>query len=418
MAYGRRARAPLLALGFAALAVVMALPTGQPPWRAASSVMAWAGTGLLVASLLLMIREPRLATLLGGLEPMVRWHHRSGVLGYVLLLGHVLALGLASWQPRPDLAWQALAPWLQGPAVTLGWAALLALMAGLAVTFAPRIHYRAWRRVHLALGAAVPVGLVHVLVAGDRGWLPWLAVALTTSALAWRWFVVNRGASALPYAVGGVRRPADGVVEARLRPLAGTLSVRPGQFVLARFLDSERYRACGEFHPFTVSGIGAGGELQIAVKALGQCSWRIQGIASGDLVRLQGPFGSFDPGAGDRPRLWVAGGIGVTPFVAALRAGPCRRPTALIYLFRRPQDGAFLAELQDQARSDPMFQLVAQSTGDAPADLGPLLAQVSGLAQREVHVCGPSPLFEALCAVLRARGVHTASIHHESFDFR
>ena len=72
--------------------VLWAWPESLPLWRSAAIVSAWAGSGLLAASLLLMVREPHLAHLLGGLENMYRWHHRSGILAYVLLLCHPLAL--------------------------------------------------------------------------------------------------------------------------------------------------------------------------------------------------------------------------------------------------------------------------------------------------------------------------------------
>lgn len=47
----------------------------------------WLGTGLIAASLLLMIRDPYWASWFGGLQQMYRWHHGMGVLGFVLLLG-------------------------------------------------------------------------------------------------------------------------------------------------------------------------------------------------------------------------------------------------------------------------------------------------------------------------------------------
>lgn len=409
---------PLLALLLATALVAWARPVDLPGWRAAAIVSAWAGTGLLVASLLLMVREPRLARLLGGLETMYRWHHRCGVGGYVLLLLHPLALAQDAWLERPALAWQVLAPWEQAWPVGLGWVALLALMLGLGVTFAPRVSYRRWRGVHVLLGPAVLLGLVHVLVLLGHEWLPWAAIAAAALGLGWRLLVSDLGLQALPYRIAAVGRPANAMVEATLHPLAGAMAVAPGQFVLARFLDSARYHACGEYHPFTVSGIAADGSLRLTIKALGRCSSQIQSIAPDSLVRLQGPFGTFLEGRADRARLWVAGGIGITPFVAALRQGPCAQPTTLVYLFRHPADAAFLDELRAVAAADPALQLLAEATGDRVPDLEALLAQVPGLAGREVHVCGPAALVQALLPMLRHRGVPDGSIHHESFDFR
>lgn len=63
------------------------------------------------------------------------------------------------------------------------------------------------------------------------------------------------------------------------------------------------------------------------------------------LILVQGPFGSFLSDIAEGPELWIAGGIGVTPFTAALRAQPRKQPTTLIYLYRTASDAAFLDEL-------------------------------------------------------------------------
>ena len=91
--------------------VPLALPLAGMAWawpgperlaqRIASILSAWAGCGALLASLVLMVRDPRLAAALGGLDSLYRWHHRSGTVGYCLLLIHPLAsLPMASTNRR------------------------------------------------------------------------------------------------------------------------------------------------------------------------------------------------------------------------------------------------------------------------------------------------------------------------------
>lgn len=414
----RRCVPALMALALAAGAVAWAFPLDVPGWRGVGIVTAWAGTALLVASLVLMVREPSLARWLGGLEAMYTWHHRSGVIAYVLLLVHPLALALDAWQERPARAWQVLAPWAQSWPVWLGWAALLLLMAGLATTFARGVAYRRWRALHYLLGLGVMLGLAHVLVLLGDEELPLVVGVMAFVALGWRLVVTDRGLSAVAYRVSRVSHPAKNVVEATLQPLATPMSLSPGQFVLARFVDSEQFRACGEFHPFTVSGMARSGALQVTIKALGACSSQVQAITAGVMVRLQGPFGDFLAPSTAGPRLWVAGGIGITPFMAALRQHPCDQATTLLYLYRTSADAAFLEELRQRQASDPMFQLLARASGPDLPDVDALLAEVDRLAERQVHVCGPAPLLNALRPRLQARGVAPGRIHFESFDFR
>lgn len=379
---GLLAPASLLALSLAG--VWWAFPSGLPFWRAVAIVTAWAGTGLLVGSLALMVRAPPWAELMGGLDNMYRWHHRGGVIGYELLLCHPLALGLAGLEESPRTAWLALAPWDLSWPEWLGWLGVLFLMAGLLSTFGKRIGYRPWRAFHYLTALGVASGLAHVFVLlGETGvFVGFIAIAAVS--FVWRLLAIDRGLAAHPFRVAQVTTKARDTIEATLAPCAGALPVVPGQFVLAAFGDGPAYRGCREFHPFTVSRIGSDGVLSVGIKALGPCSRRIQSLEPGVLLRLQGPFGGFLAGARKAPQLWIAGGIGITPFIASVRAGELPRPTTLIYLYREEGDAAFLDELKARAASDPDFELIAEAGGNRVPDVAGLLSRVARLSDRQV----------------------------------
>ncbi len=414
----RRFGAPLVVIAPTLAVVWWAFPDGLTIWRTVAIATAWAGCGLLVANLVLVVREPHVARLLGGLESMYQWHHRSGLLAYVLLLCHPLALAFDDWLEMPQLAWQALAPWLQSWPVWLGWLALLLFMLGLSSTFALHLPYRRWRGFHFMLGLGVLLGLAHVysLLGGENPLVFLIFVALL--ALNGRIYFSDLGVNAYPYQVTKVVHQASGMIEARLHPRAGSMSVSPGQFILAAFGDGSHYHGCGEYHPFTVSSIEADGDLRVSIKALGPCSQRIQQLEPGVQVRLQGPFGTFLEQAPSTPQLWVAGGIGITPFIAALRAHPCPQPTTLLYLFRSEADAAFFSELNATANTDPLFELLPHSSDKGRPDFAEILPKISGLSAREVYICGPLPMVETLMPILRQGGVAASAIHHERFDFR
>jgi predicted ferric reductase len=410
--------APAVLLVVTMPGVLWAMSEPNLDWRYVSSVTAWAGSGLLAASLLLMVREPRWAPLMGGLECMYRWHHRGGVGAYCLLLIHPLALAAERWNDSPQLAWQVLAPWTQSWPVWLGWIAVAMLMLGLGSTFAVHLPYRSWRRLHMLLGAAVVFGLLHgqVLVAQGSPLLGLLAV--TALVLGWRLTIGDRGLAAFPYRVERVEPRSAGLVELTLAPLETPLAAMPGQFVLASFHEGPGYRGCREFHPFTLSHVDRSGALRLGVKALGPCTARMQQMHVGTEARLQGPFGTFRPGVPRAPQLWIAGGIGIAPFIAALRAGPCAASTTLFYFFRSQDDAAFIEELQEHAASDPLFELIASASGEAMPNLTELLERVPGVERRHVFICGPSAMMKLVAAELRRRGVPRDSIHCEIFDFR
>ena len=388
--------------------VFWAWPEDLGLWRSLGILFGWCGCGLLLASLLLMLREPSLARVLGGLERMYRWHHGCGTLAYLCLLAHPLALAADAGGESPDLAWQTLSPVGAGWPLWTGWLGLLGIMAGLAATFAPRLRYRAWRWLHGAMGVAVLLGLTHLVLLGLSA--PILAtLALVLVVLSARLVRADFGFGARPYVVEAVAPVARDMVEITLKPLvfaeAGQSPGQPGQFVMVAFGRGEGYPGCGEFHPYTLSRVGPDGQFCLGIKALGPCSRRIQTLAPGAPARVQGPFGAFLEGDAPGPQYWVAGGIGITPFLAVLRAGRCfNHPIRLLYLYRQPEDGAFLAELQALATEQDGFALEAVATGDGLPDLTAVIPEGDGLTGCECWLCGPPALLAAVEEVSAGAG--------------
>ena len=408
---------PLLTLAATVGPVFWALPEGLGLARSLGIVVGWAGCGLLLACLLLMLREPRLARALGGLERMYRWHHWAGMAAYVFLLAHPLLLAGDAWPNNRQLAWQILSPFDQGWPVWLGWLSMLLLMAGLAVTFERRIPYQTWRWLHVGLGLAVLFGLLHLVLLGIDEPV-WPIFGLAAFFLGWRIVREDFGLAARPYIVQSATVVAKDMVEISLKPLAEAVSVMPSQFVLVAFFSGPTYRGCGEFHPFTVSALGASGEIRIGVKALGDCTQKIQSIEPGVMARVQGAFGKFLTDRPSSPQLWVAGGMGITPFLAQLRAGSLKQQTLLLYLYRSEADAAFVDEIRAMAVRDPNLSLRAVATGKDVPDLSLLLPDAAVLTQHDCYLCGPPGMVAGLRKALSLKGITPRHIHFESFEFR
>lgn len=414
-------RLTLITLGVVGALVGWASPMGLSPWRAAGILTGWAGSGLLLVSLLLMVREPALARWLGGLDTQYRWHHALGVWAYVLLLAHPLALAASAWNESPALAWATLAPWQQGWPVWLGWASLLGMMAGLLAALSPRLPYATWRKLHHLLSLAVVLGVAHLVLLGLAGVL--LAVpVLLIAFLLWRVLRADHGLGARPYGVERVEHLSPTTVELTLQPLAArsshTPAVEPGQFVLAAFFAGPQYRGCGEYHPYTVSAVDADGGLSLAIKALGDCTRQLQSIRPGAQARVQGPFGHFLTDKPSGPSLWLAGGIGITPFMAALRSRVLTQPTQLIYLHREADGAPYEQELAELTHHQTLLQLQVVATGETWPDLARLLPDQAALQGRHCYLCGPAELVDAVTRLLQSRGVERSHIHFERFDFR
>lgn len=408
---------PLLTALLVGLPIYWAFPEDLSAWRSFAIISGWSCCGLLLASLLFIIREPWLASRLGGLERMYAWHHRLGLAAYLVVLCHPLGLVMDAWGEQPGRAWAVLAPWEQSWPGWLGWASLLCLMAGMSAALASRVRYSTWRWLHGLLAAAVFFGMGHLLLLGldyPLLWTPLLAMGF----IVWRVLRADCGIAAKPYVVSQVKKPGKDIVEVVLRPLSQSIAASPGQFVLAAFHDGPHFRGCREFHPFTVSALTSSGELSLGIKALGDCTQHLQSVECGVSARIQGPFGTFLADEKASPSLWIAGGIGITPFLAVLRTSPLSYPVQLVYLYRTEADAAYLDELLAFTKAQPKFNLTAKECGAQALELSQVLPKASELKGLDCYLCGPPGLVTAAVGFLLGQGVTAEHIHFEWFDFR
>ena len=429
-----RRYAPFLAVVLGGLpgwmAAIERLPFGHgtalaPLLHGLGDATAILGLSLFAASLVLMLRVGWLERAFGGLDSLYRAHHLVGVFSFLVLLIHPVTVGLRMLIRHG--AARALETTLPNPAhaaIFLGWIALLWLMAMMIATFLARLSYVGWKWLHASAGIAFLFGVAHLLLVRRTSEfaLPLLGLWIVAGvvALIWR-LLIDRGAVAgRRYIVERARHLTDRIVELTLRPLGPPLAFAPGQFVFAAFCNTADYRGCAEYHPFTIASPGGDSALRLIVKALGDCTARMQDLRPGVPVRLQGPFGAFRPAAAGRPQTWIAGGIGVTPFLAMADALPAEGPPiAFYYGVPSRQEAACLDELERIAVRQPRLHLIPlfADRGEMPS-IARIAADGGTLADREFFICGPVGMVGTLTQELLARGVPEASNHTERFDFR
>ncbi len=131
----------------------------------------------------------------------------------------------------------------------------------------------------------------------------------------------------------------------------------------------------------------------------------------------EGPYGAFTAmHQATGGMLLVAGGIGVTPVRALLEES--RLPTVVLYRVRDAADAVLLRELQGLAHArGARLHLLTGRTGPGNDPFAPhnLAALVPDIARRDVYVCGPPAMTEAVVRSARALGVPRAQVHAERF---
>ena len=140
---------------------------------------------------------------------------------------------------------------------------------------------------------------------------------------------------------------------------------------------------------------------------------RARGVRYGTAKRFAAP----EPPAARQ--IWVAGGVGATPFVAwleALQAAPTREAD-LHYCTRDRDADAMVGRLQTLCAALPGIALTIHSArhGDVLSAASLKLAKEE---PSEVWFCGPSGLAEALKKGLSASWNDRWHFHQEAFEMR
>ncbi len=388
------------------------------------------GLAFLLLAAALSARVPGFDQPFGGLTKLWKTHHLLGAACFLLLLAHPLLLALAASQFGQSLALATLFPPLTDRATWAGWLALSLMMVFLAPSFAffGPPNYERWKKLHALAGPAAILALVHTLMLSrtmpaNLDTLVWTLFALlAVGAMGWR-FVFSRQMGRLPYTVSAVDRVANNVVELSLKPQGKALRYQPGNFVYLTAMDSELAAGSREEHPYTLSSSPTEPDLRVAIKDLGDASRAIQTIRIGSEVRIEGPYGRFfRPGPHpDQAELWVAGGIGITPFLARLRhLRALNNPAPDIHLIYAVQDEArslYAQELETLASSlSGVVITMHYFYHEGPISLKFLRQTCPDFSQRETYICGPLPLNQLVQSHLREAGVPRSRIHTEEFE--
>lgn len=386
------------------------------------------GLAMLLLAAALSARVPGFDRWFGGLTRLWKTHHRLGAGSLVLLLAHPLLLALSSSGEGVDAAVALLFPPFAEWEIWSGWLALLLMMVFLAPSFAFFGHpdYRRWKLLHRLAGPAVILALVHAwqygrtLPADADKWLWLVLAALSVGAVAWR-FVFSRRIGRLRYRVAHVIAVANNLVELVLEPAGRRrLKYDAGQFVYMAPFDRELSAGYGEEHPYTLSSSPDEDVLRIAIKDLGDASRAIQTIRPGSRVTIEGPYGRFFPDREPAKQLWIAGGIGITPFLGRARHLLARNRSVDIRLVYCVQDEArarFLDELRAIAERMEGFEVIPHFFyRKGPLDEDFLNDHVPGLVERDAFICGPPGLNALARRLLIGAGIGRKRIHTEEFE--
>jgi ferredoxin-NADP reductase len=223
---------------------------------------------------------------------------------------------------------------------------------------------------------------------------------------------------------------AEGTMAFHFTKPAG-FSFKAGQSMNVSLIDPPETDAKGNARTFSIVSAPHESELVVATRMRDTAFKRVlKAMPPGGRVALRGPAGMFtlDP-ADSRPAVFLAGGIGVTPFVSMLREAAhssLARDLWLFYSNRRPEDAAFLDELMALPRRAPRLHfvgtMVEMDKSSRPwsgergfLDRAMLERHLESLGANVYYVAGPPGLVEGMQKMLVGAGVAEDAIHTDEF---
>lgn len=204
----------------------------------------------------------------------------------------------------------------------------------------------------------------------------------------------------------------------------------PGQYATLSFPGNPRLH--GE-RSFSIRSAPTSREsLRFGIRMHGRYTSELRNLRPGDPVDVAGPYGkfTFNP-LRDRSVVFLAGGIGVTPFLSMIRyATDNELPNnlLLLYSFRSTDDAPFLSEIIKMTDKNPHLNTVmAVSEDRLPAKSyqfvpGRITAEVlaralnGNIKGRTYFLCGPPLFMKSMTELLQRMGLSKSDIRTESFS--
>jgi len=387
-------------------------------WRSVGQISGLLGMSFFAGSIILSVRTKFVDKLFGGLNFVYRDHHWLGTVGFCFLLVHPLALAYRLALQSLTVAANFLIPNVTNWSIFLGIISLLLLMLLLVMTYFWKPTYHKWFLSHKFMALAYAIGWWHLLtidsdvsISTSLRWY-YYALGLTSVAvIIYRVIGVRKLVPRATYSVSKIIELSPGLWDIYLKAVTNPISCREGQFAWFTFINKNLRR---DAHPFSVAGSNAQGDLRVVIKALGDQTSNLGELAIGDQVLVEGPYGSF----GHKPdikQLWIAGGIGITPFLSLACSHSDKESVVLIHSVADASQNIFAKEFPNiRSASIKFIPWISAVRGLLNAEV--INKEVPDWRERTILLCGPIPMMKSLRKQFVKFGADKNKIISEDFN--
>lgn len=428
----------VISLFFGLDALLNPIESGDFLWQLRSYLLYYTGVIAMALMGLVMVVSSRpiwAERIVNGMDQVYQLHKWAGIwavlfgaLHWLIKLSKPLIVALIGNANRA-----AKVPTMQifseyvSLAKSLGEWAIYAALVMLVLTLWKSFPYKFWRHLHRIMPVLFLMVVIHTVVLMPLSyWTQPIGICLL-ALLSWGSYAAllamfNRIGHKHRYLaqVKQAQLGADQVLFLRAQVDARWPNHQPGQFAFLCFDKTEGG------HPFTIaSAPNPDGYIDFHIKALGDHTRHLaQTLKPRQFFQIEGPYGCFELSRVDQQcqQLWVAGGIGITPFLAwldALVANPRPLQAQLHYCLHQAEHSHALAQLQQRIQQLPNIQLfVHDSAQNQRLHIENIHLSSDPEMCCELWFCGPSGLLNHLQTGLEQRLGDRLRVHSEAFIMR
>jgi len=377
---------------------------------------------LMAYSLFLSTRPKWAEPFFGGLDKMYVTHRHTSTAALLLIFVHVLTVPIS------------LSGWALGN--YLGVIAFTGIVSIALVSLAPRIPflnkitggtYEGWKSLKKYIGIFFILAFIHSLTISSPLdafiAINWVQIFFIIGAVSYLYTEVFGGffKKRVPYTVEAVNHPNGTTTEVVMRAKKDPIQrQRAGQFLFVRFPNE---KTLNESHPFTISSAPREDVLRVTIKASGDFTRALfSDLKAGVDAVIEGAHGLFNYKTGGQKQIWIAGGIGLTPFLSFIRDmdGNLNHDVDFYFTVRHPEEALFVDEIEAAAKKNPRLKPhIRFSSTQGSLTIEHIVENAGGnVSGHHVYLCGPLPMTMAFEKKFLDLGVPNENIHFEEFNFR
>jgi predicted ferric reductase len=414
------------------------------PWALRKSVLYYTGVMSFLAMTIGVILAMRLQSIerwVGGLDKHYRLHKWLGMTAALFAVAHWLSnkykllieFGVFS---REDFAAPVSATGffdhqnvfkpLEGFAKDLGEWALYALLLLAVLALWKKFPYRYFFKTHRILAVIYLMLAFHSLALFGK--IDWISPAgillgiLLALGIPAALISIFKQVGATHRASGQISKITlheDGkITEVQVSLTTPWQGHKEGQFAFVTFDHKEGH------HPFTLSSSwNHDGKLTFHIKQLGDYTRTLSHtLKIGDQVTVEGPYGRFDFSAQSGAQIWIAGGIGITPFLSRLetlaRSSTTDKKPITLFYSARPSDHALIERVQQLVQKAGVVLHLSISGKNPALTAETIHAAVPDLQHQSVWFCGATTFGRQIKRGLLKEGLPSRSFNQELFEMR